>query len=522
MAVLPRRRIGSAPPSGGRTARLLFRRWLASGVFRTGLIVLLVEIVLLAGVGHYYLANLERQIDRRAAERTEAPGRLMQEGLLRYALVGDPEIMRRLVGDDLVLAMVVGRDLNILYATDPRLVGGSAAAISGVDSDWFSRAEEDNRPISAMLGGSEALVTVTPLRALNSLTPFLYSYVAIDAKQLAREKSAGRQIVVLGSLLCIAVTAFIVFTVLARREAELANRAKSGFLTMMSHELRTPINAIVGILDLLRIELVGEKPRELIELCHLSSANLMRLIDDILDFAKAEAGALKLESTEFSLTEAIEEVVGLFAARAGERGLDLLSFVDPRLPALFAADPIRVKQIFFNLIGNALKFTRSGHVAIAASAESLGDATCSVLVEVSDSGTGLSEAQQAQLFQPFVQLDPAASRQAGGVGLGLSICRHLVSLMDGAIGVRSKPGEGTTFWVRLPLQVVAPAAPIDQRLAGLAVLLVDANPLARRFAVSYLVEEGAEVHSAGIFHISLQFTILSNSACSPTHKLAHS
>jgi len=305
--------------------------------------------------------------------------------------------------------------------------------------------------------------------------------------------------VVLGSLLCIAVTAFIVFTVLARREAELANRAKSGFLAMMSHELRTPINAIVGILDLLRIELVGEKPRELIELCHLSSANLMRLIDDILDFAKAEAGALKLESTEFSLTEAIEEVVGLFAARAGERGLDLLSFVDPRLPALFAADPIRVKQIFFNLIGNALKFTRSGHVAIAASAESPGDATCSVLVEVSDSGTGLSEAQQAQLFQPFVQLDPAASRQAGGVGLGLSICRHLVSLMDGAIGVRSKPGEGTTFWVRLPLQVVAPAALIDQRLAGLAVLLVDANPLARRFAVSYLVEEGAEVHSAERF-----------------------
>src|SRR5262249_29339778 len=137
MPVLPRRRVGFAPPSGGRTVWPLVRRWLTSAVFRTGLVVLLLEIAVLAGVGHYYLANLEQQIDRRAAERIEAPGRLMQEGLLRYALVGDPEIMRRLVGDDLVLAMIVGRDLNIFYATDPRLVGSSAAAIPGVDPDWF-------------------------------------------------------------------------------------------------------------------------------------------------------------------------------------------------------------------------------------------------------------------------------------------------------------------------------------------------------------------------------------------------
>ena len=279
----------------------------------------------------------------------------------------------------------------------------------------------------------------------------------------------------------------------AKRMAEDASQAKSLFLATMSHEIRTPMNGVLTMAHLLEDMPLPAEQREMARVIRDSATSLLTIINDILDFSKIEAGKLELEVVDMSVVEVVEGVAELLTLRAQEKGIGLITYVDPTLPDRMRGDPVRLRQIITNLAGNAIKFTDKGYVRISVKAADAGERPLRLQVAVTDTGIGLDSEQQARLFEPFMQADITISRRYGGTGLGLSICRRLVAIMNGEIGVASNVGVGSTFWFTVPLAVTVEEPEAGPDLSGIAVLVLAEGPVAAECIRQYLGHFGAQV-----------------------------
>ncbi len=244
----------------------------------------------------------------------------------------------------------------------------------------------------------------------------------------------------------------------ARRAAERASAEKSDFLAFVSHEVRTPLNGVLGTLSLLLDTALDAEQRAYAETARRSGETLLAVVNELLDLSRIEAGKLDLEDIAFELAVPLREVLALTAAAAADKGLRLHGSVDPRLPAVVLGDPRRLRQVMLNLVDNAIKFTAAGAVELR-----LWPEQGRLVVEVRDTGAGIPPALRRRLFRRFQQADAGTARRHGGSGLGLMICRRLVQLMGGAIGVESTPGEGSVFRFDLPLRA-APAGAVPVAL----------------------------------------------------------
>ncbi len=375
------------------------------------------------------------------------------------------------------------------------MVGGLLIAISTWRRPGPTPAKAEPRPERTPLG--QLGLAILPLLVLPILLVVAY----------ARDQEIRPVEGVAGMLILIAVTFVRMARLLtsetrARQELALArdaaleaSRAKSTFLATMSHEIRTPMNGVIGLNDLLLTTDLEPLQKQYAEGVRGAGHALMGVINQILDFSKIESGHLDLEVIDFDLVALVEGVAEIVSEPARTKGLELLAYCAPDLPPALRGDPVRIRQVLFNLAGNAVKFTSEGEVVVRAwLAEREADRLV-VRFEVSDTGIGVAGTDAARIFETFTQADSSTTRRFGGTGLGLAISRQLVTAMGGQIGVESEPGAGSTFWFTVPLTHahspdVVSVPRTGATLAGLRVLVVDDNATNRTILHDQLAHWG--------------------------------
>ncbi|MEY2425957.1 MAG: two-component system, sensor histidine kinase [Actinomycetota bacterium] len=288
----------------------------------------------------------------------------------------------------------------------------------------------------------------------------------------------------------------------ARDKAVEASRLKSEFIANISHEIRTPLNGVLGLTQILADTTLDEKQRTYVDTLFKAGNDLMGLLNDVLDLSKIDAGAMRPESVPFDPRALIQEVSRLFEPSASIRGLSFGVAVDSTVPEMLAGDPARLRQVLSNLLSNAIKFTDTGGVSISAEAARCGEEAVNLRISVSDTGPGVSSDAQRRIFEPFAQADSSTTRRFGGSGLGLSISKRIIEMMNGSLLVESREGAGATFTVVVPLtrvsssnrSVVAAVAP--PRRHGLRVLIAEDNPINQLVLQTMLTNLGHEVDTA--------------------------
>jgi two-component system sensor histidine kinase/response regulator len=289
-------------------------------------------------------------------------------------------------------------------------------------------------------------------------------------------------------------------------EAERANLAKSSFLATMSHELRTPLNGILGMTRVLESSELSDIQRDGIDVIKNSGTTLLNIINDVLDLSKIEAGRMELETIDVNVPELVDDVIRLLSANAFEKGVELCAFVDPMAVSKIIGDPLRIKQVLTNLVGNAIKFTASGSVTVTVDETKSSDRVSRPMLRFSvmDTGIGIPEQKVKGLFVKFSQVDSSTTREYGGTGLGLALCKEIVGLMEGEIGCDSLPGHGSTFSFSLPIQEEDSAVSLSRRglvrVNGARLILAGASDGIAAVVGSYARAMGASIVNVSDIH----------------------
>lgn len=328
-------------------------------------------------------------------------------------------------------------------------------------------------------GELNAILSVAPIRnSKNEVSG--YVTVAIDITQRKHEEAE---------------------LFMAKEQAEEAARTKAEFLATMSHEIRTPLNGVIGMTEILLNTPLSAEQRQYAKIVQSSGQGLLSVVNDILDFSKIEAGKMELEVLDFDVRNSVEESLELMAEKATAKKLELNSYVFSDVPTALQGDESRLRQILFNLVGNAIKFTQQGEIGVQVLLMDETDDSVALRFQVSDTGIGVDSETQNHLFQPFSQADSSTTRKYGGTGLGLAICKNLVELMQGTIGIESTPGQGSIVWFTARFEKQPQReeleTPFPSFLRGIRVCCVDDNETNRMILMHYCLEWGMKATAVG-------------------------